>query len=57
MINKPGINKILHEVIISASGINQVVLADKTGLTLAHTSLISFDNLDLDGIGAIARIL
>jgi hypothetical protein len=54
MINKTGINKILHEVITSASGINQVVLADKTGLTLAHTSLISFDNFDLDGIGAIA---
>ena len=54
MINKNSINKILHDVITSASGINQVVLADKTGLTLAHTSLISFDNLDLDGIGAIA---
>ncbi|MHA1911184.1 MAG: roadblock/LC7 domain-containing protein [Candidatus Kariarchaeaceae archaeon] len=54
MINKSSINKILHEVITSATGINQVVLADKTGLTLAHTSLISFDNLDLDGIGAIA---
>ena len=49
------INKILHEVIVSDSGISRVILADKTGLTIAHTSRFAFDeDVDIDGLGAVA---
>ena len=49
------LNKILHNVIISDPGIQRVILADKTGLTIAHTSRFAFDEeVDIDGLGAIA---
>lgn len=55
MSNADKINRILHDVIIADAGIQRVILADKTGLTIAHTSRFAFDDeVDIDGLGAIA---
>ncbi|MHA1403992.1 MAG: roadblock/LC7 domain-containing protein, partial [Candidatus Helarchaeota archaeon] len=35
-------------------GIKKVILADRTGLTIAHVSKFSYYPVDVDGIGAIA---
>ena len=36
------------------NNLDQVILVDKTGLTIAHVSKFSYIPLDVDGIGAIA---
>ena len=55
MVDDDGLADILHEVITSTAGINRVILADKTGLTLAHTAKFDFDEtIDIDGLGAIS---
>ena len=47
-------NDILSKIIKSESGIKKVILVDRTGLTIAHVSKISYYPVDVDGIGAIA---
>ncbi len=55
MVDDDGLSDILHELITSTGGINRVILADKTGLTLAHTVKFETDpNIDIDGLGAIS---
>jgi predicted regulator of Ras-like GTPase activity (Roadblock/LC7/MglB family) len=48
------INTILHEIITSDANINHVILADKTGLTLAYSSRFAFDEFETEALGAIA---
>lgn len=48
------INSILHEIITSDANINHVILADKTGLTLAFSSRFAFDDFETEALGAIA---
>jgi len=48
------INSILHEIITSDPLINHVILADKTGLTLAYSSRFAFDEFETEALGAIA---
>ncbi|MBY9000227.1 MAG: roadblock/LC7 domain-containing protein [Candidatus Heimdallarchaeota archaeon] len=48
------INAILHEIITSDANINHVILADKTGLTLAYSSRFDFDEFETEALGAIA---
>jgi len=48
------INSILHEIITSDANINHVILADKTGLTLAYSSRLAFDEFETEALGAIA---
>ena len=48
------INAILHEIITSDANINHVILADKTGLTLAYSSRFAFDEFETEALGAIA---
>ncbi|MBD3228558.1 MAG: hypothetical protein GF329_10255 [Candidatus Lokiarchaeota archaeon] len=47
-------DKILARIIKSEPGIKKVILADRTGLTIAHVSKFSYYPVDVDGIGAIA---
>jgi len=47
-------DKILSRIIKSEPGIKKVILADRTGLTIAHVSKFSYYPVDVDGIGAIA---
>ncbi|MHA1303284.1 MAG: roadblock/LC7 domain-containing protein [Candidatus Heimdallarchaeaceae archaeon] len=54
IIGADKINSILHEIITSDSLINHVILADKTGLTLAYSSRFSFDEFETEALGAIA---
>ncbi|MHA1201760.1 MAG: hypothetical protein ACTSQ4_04485 [Candidatus Heimdallarchaeaceae archaeon] len=42
------INAILHEIITSDANINHVILADKTGLTLAYSSRFAFDEFETE---------
>ncbi|MCG3220561.1 MAG: roadblock/LC7 domain-containing protein, partial [Candidatus Heimdallarchaeota archaeon] len=44
----------LHEIITSDANINHVILADKTGLTLAYSSRFAFDEFETEALGAIA---
>ncbi len=48
------INAILHEIITSDSRINHVILADKTGLTLAYSSRFDVGEFETEALGAIA---
>ncbi len=54
IIGADKINSILHEIITSDPLINHVILADKTGLTLAYSSRFSFDEFETEALGAIA---
>lgn len=54
MIGADRINHILHEIITSDPLINHVILADKTGLTLASSSRFAFDEFETEALGAIA---
>ncbi len=51
------IDNLLHDVIIKDGSILQVILADKTGLTIAHTSRFEIDAKDTDALGAIASAI
>ncbi|MHA1269815.1 MAG: roadblock/LC7 domain-containing protein [Candidatus Helarchaeota archaeon] len=54
MIDVRAFDKILARIIKSEPGIKKVILADRTGLTIAHVSKFSYYPVDVDGIGAIA---
>ena len=54
MIGADRINHILHEIITSDALINHVILADKTGLTLAYSSRFAFDEFETEALVAIA---
>ena len=45
---------VLSKIIKAEAGIKKVILVDRTGLTIAHVSKISYFPMDVDGIGAIA---
>ena len=47
-------DRILAKIIKAEPGIKKVILADRTGLTIAHVSKFSYYPVDVDGIGAIA---
>ena len=47
-------DKLLTEVIRQEKGIRKVILVDKTGLTIANVSKLSYYPVDVDSIGAIA---
>ena len=47
-------DKILTEIIRNDKGIKKVILTDKTGLTIANVSKLSYYPVDVDSIGAIA---
>ncbi|MHA1633429.1 MAG: roadblock/LC7 domain-containing protein [Candidatus Thorarchaeota archaeon] len=47
-------DKILTEIIRQDKGIKKVILVDKTGLTIANVSKLSYYPVDVDSIGAIA---
>ncbi|RDE12400.1 MAG: hypothetical protein C4K49_10230 [Candidatus Thorarchaeota archaeon] len=47
-------DKILTEIIRQDKGIKKVILVDKTGLTIANVSKLSYFPIDTDSIGAIA---
>ncbi len=47
-------DKILTDVIRQEKGIRKVILVDKTGLTIANVSKLSYYPVDVDSIGAIA---
>ncbi len=53
-IDVKAFDKILSRIIKSEPGIKKVILADRTGLTIAHVSKFSYYPVDVDGIGAIA---
>jgi predicted regulator of Ras-like GTPase activity (Roadblock/LC7/MglB family) len=54
MMDVKAFDKILARIIKSEPGIKKVILADRTGLTIAHVSKFSYYPVDVDGIGAIA---
>jgi predicted regulator of Ras-like GTPase activity (Roadblock/LC7/MglB family) len=47
-------DRILTEIIRQDKGIKKVILVDKTGLTIANVSKLSYYPVDVDSIGAIA---
>jgi predicted regulator of Ras-like GTPase activity (Roadblock/LC7/MglB family) len=47
-------DKILTDIIRQDKGIKKVILVDKTGLTIANVSKLSYFPVDTDSIGAIA---
>ncbi|MBD3405860.1 MAG: hypothetical protein GF411_07000 [Candidatus Lokiarchaeota archaeon] len=47
-------DKILTDIIRQEKGIRKVILVDKTGLTIANVSKLSYYPVDVDSIGAIA---
>ena len=47
-------DKILTEIIRQEKGITKCILTDKTGLTIANVSKLSYYPVDVDSIGAIA---
>ena len=54
VIDTKSFDNILSKIIKSESGIKKVILADRTGLTIASVSKFSYFPSDLDCIGAIA---
>ena len=54
MSDPKAFDKILTEIIRQDKGIKKVILVDKTGLTLANVSKLSYYPVDVDSIGAIA---
>ena len=52
-IDTKSFDNILSKIIKSESGIKKVILADRTGLTIASVSKFSYFPADVDGIGAI----
>lgn len=51
-----GISQILTKLLKSSPGLQQVMVTDSTGLTIASVSKSS-DNLELEGIGALTTAL
>ncbi len=47
-------DKIMTEIIRQEKGITKCILTDKTGLTIANVSKLSYYPVDVDSIGAIA---
>ncbi|MFW9974803.1 MAG: roadblock/LC7 domain-containing protein [Candidatus Thorarchaeota archaeon] len=54
MSDPKAFDKILTEIIRQDKGIKRVILVDKTGLTIANVSKLSYYPVDVDSIGAIA---
>jgi len=54
MSDPKAFDKILTEIIRQDRGIKKVILVDKTGLTIANVSKLSYYPVDVDSIGAIA---
>ena len=54
MSDPKAFDKILTEIIRQDKGIKKVILVDKTGLTIANVSKLSYYPVDVDTIGAIA---
>ena len=54
MSDPKAFDKILTEIIRQDKGIKKVILVDKTGLTIANVSKLSYYPVDVDSIGAIA---
>ena len=54
MSDPKAFDKILTEIIRQDKGIKKVILVDKTGLTIANVSELSYYPVDVDSIGAIA---
>jgi len=48
------IQKICFNILVQTPGVNRVILADKTGLTLIHTSRFEFALRDVESMGAIS---
>ena len=54
MSDPKAFDKILTEIVRQDRGIKKVILVDKTGLTIANVSKLSYYAVDTDSIGAIA---
>ena len=54
MSDPKAFDKILTEIIRQDKGIKKVILVDKTGLTIANVSKLSYYPVDVDSIGEIA---
>ena len=54
MSDPKAFDKVLTEIIRQDKGIKKVILVDKTGLTIANVSKLSYYPVDVDSIGAIA---
>ncbi|MHA1959190.1 MAG: roadblock/LC7 domain-containing protein [Candidatus Thorarchaeota archaeon] len=54
MSDPKAFDKILTEIIRQDKGVSKVILVDKTGLTIANVSKLSYYPVDVDSIGAIA---
>jgi predicted regulator of Ras-like GTPase activity (Roadblock/LC7/MglB family) len=54
MSDPKAFDRILTEIIRQEKGIKKVILVDKTGLTIANVSKLSYYPVDVDSIGAIA---
>jgi len=48
------IQNICFNILVQTPGVNRVILADKTGLTLVHNSRFDFDLRDVESMGAIS---
>lgn len=46
--------QILHNILVKTPGVSRVILADKTGLTLANLSRFDFELRDVEALGAIS---
>ena len=54
MSDPKSFDKILTEIVRQDRGVKKVILVDKTGLTIANVSKLSYYAVDTDSIGAIA---
>ncbi len=54
MSDPKAFDRILTEIIRQDKGIKKVILVDRTGLTIANVSKLSYYPVDVDSIGAIA---
>ncbi len=54
MSDPKAFDRILTDVIRQDKGVKRVILVDKTGLTIANVSKLSYFPVDTDSIGAIA---
>ena len=48
------IQNICFNILVQTPGVNRVILADKTGLTLVHNARFDFDMRDVESMGAIS---
>ncbi|MDF1540963.1 MAG: roadblock/LC7 domain-containing protein [Candidatus Thorarchaeota archaeon] len=54
MSDPKAFDKILTDIVRQDRGVKKVILVDKTGLTIANVSKLSYYAVDTDSIGAIA---